>query len=74
MSLLSVKSEFPSKRVNTYLSSGVHKKVKLNNNEGPVKPDSQVTVKPAEYELKSPVLRHIFAGTLYTVEPFNVQV
>ena len=69
-------SELPSKRVNTYsqaesLSSGVHKRVKLNNNEGPVKPYSQL--KPANYELRAPVLRHIFSGTFHSAA-FNVQV
>ena len=73
-SYLTVKSELPSKGVNTYfqaesLSSG--KRVKLNNNEGPVKPYSQL--KPANYELRAPVLRHIFSGTFHSAA-FNVQV
>ena len=73
-SYLTVKSELPSKGVNTYFqaeSLSSSKRVKLNNNEGPVKPYSQL--KPANYELRAPVLRHIFSGTFHSAA-FNVQV
>ena len=76
--LKNFKAGTSSKRDNTYLqserlSSGVQKKVKLNNNEGSVTSSSS-QFKPANYELRSPVLRRIFAGTFHTGTTFNVQV
>ena len=57
-----VKSEIPSKRLRVE-----------RMNEGPVK-TSGSQIKPADYELRAPVLRHILAGTFYTATAFNLQV